>query len=325
MLTDGKAGDEQQCLGVATLLSPSPEIRRVSPRIPWVWLMPFGPIDPKDKPGRPDSPLAPPFPDCVIASGRRAVPYLRAIKAASKGQTFTVFLKDPRTGAGAADLIWVPEHDELHADNVLRTLTPPHRVSKQRLTAARLAPDPRLTDLSSPRLAIVVGGNSKHHRFTDADIESFVEKLETVTASGVTLMVTASRRTPESLRAALERIVRERGGFLWDGTGNNPYVDILALADAVVVTADSYNMLGEAAATGVPLLVFEPSGGHRKLSFYLDKLTTYGAARPFTGRLEGDPYPPLDSTPFIADQIRSAIARHRNALGLSSAANSQDS
>ena len=320
MLTDGKAGDEQQCLGVAALLSQSPEIRRVAPRTPWVWLMPFGPIDPKDKPNRSGSPISPPFPDCAIASGRRAVPYLRAIKAASKGRTFTVFLKDPRTGAHAADLIWVPEHDELHADNVLRTLTPPHRVSKQRIAAARHNPDPRIAGLSSPRIAVVVGGNSKHHRFTDADIDSLVEKLETVAKSGVSLMITASRRTPDALRDALERIAREHRGFLWDGSGDNPYVDLLALADAVVVTADSYNMLGEAAATGVPLLVFEPSGGHRKLSLYLDKLTAYGATRPFTGQIEGERYPPLDSTPFIADQIRDALARHRSALGLSSAA-----
>ena len=37
---------------------------------------------------------------------------------------------------------------------------------------------------------------------------------------------------------------------------------MLALADFVVATADSFNMIGEAAATGRPILVFEPSGGH---------------------------------------------------------------
>ena len=47
---------------------------------------------------------------------------------------------------------------------------------------------------------------------------------------------------------------------MWDGRGENPYLALLALADAIVVTADSYNMVGEAAATGAPILVFEPSG-----------------------------------------------------------------
>ena len=102
VLTDGKAGDELQCLGVAERLGVTPEIRRVKPRSPWAWLMPRGPIDPREAPDRPDSPLHPPFPDIAIASGRRAVAYLRALKQASNGATYTVFLKDPRTGPGTA-------------------------------------------------------------------------------------------------------------------------------------------------------------------------------------------------------------------------------
>ena len=35
VLTDGKAGDEGQCIGVAERLGVVPEIRRVKPRKPW--------------------------------------------------------------------------------------------------------------------------------------------------------------------------------------------------------------------------------------------------------------------------------------------------
>src|SRR4051794_41807304 len=112
--------------------------------------MPWGPIDPREAPARAASPIAPPFPDLLVASGRRAVPYVRAVKRASGGRTFTVFLKDPRTGAGTADLIWVPAYDAIHGPNVIRTLTPPHRVSRERLAAARADPDPRLPGLPPP-------------------------------------------------------------------------------------------------------------------------------------------------------------------------------
>lgn len=71
--------------------------------------MPRGPVDPREAPGRPGSPLRPPWPDLVVASGRRAVAYLRAVKRASGGRCFTVFLKDPRTGPGAADIVWAPD------------------------------------------------------------------------------------------------------------------------------------------------------------------------------------------------------------------------
>ena len=146
-LTDGKAGDEAQALGVLERLGLQPELRRVRPRAPFVWLMPWGPIDPREAPGRPGSPIAPPFPDIVFAAGRRTVPYLRRVKRASGGKAFTVFVKDPYTGAGTADVIWIPEHDRLRGENVVVTLTPAHRLRPEVFAAARAEPDPRIAAL----------------------------------------------------------------------------------------------------------------------------------------------------------------------------------
>ena len=92
---------------------------------------------------------------------------------------------------------------------------------------------------------------------------------------------------------------------------------MLALADAVVATADSANMVGEAAATGAPILLFEPSGGHPKLSAFIAGLERHGAVKSFAGRLEAWPYQPLDSTPVIAAAVAAGLAGHRRALGLS--------
>ncbi len=315
ILTDGKTGDEQNCLGVARALGVMPEVRRVAPRAPFSWLMPFGPVDPREAPGRPNGPLAGSLPDLLIASGRRSVAYVRAIKKASGGRTFTVILKDPRTGPSAADLIWVPEHDRLRGPNVVVTLTSPHPLSRDALAAARRDPDPRLAALPKPRVAVIAGGNSRHHRFTPADIGRFVDQLTQLARGGTSLMITASRRTPPELKETLKRLGRDHG-FFWDGEGQNPYVAMLALSDAVVVTADSANMIGEAAATGAPLLLFEPSGGHAKISALIDGLKRHGAVKPLAGRLEAWPYEPLDSTPVIAEAITAGLARHRRALGL---------
>ena len=316
VLTDGKAGDELQALSVAEALGLAPEIRRVRPKAPFAWLMPWGPVDPRERPGAPDSPLAPPFPDLLIASGRRAVAYLRHVKRASGGRTYTVFLKDPRTGPKAADFIWSPSYDRLRGPNVLTTLTPPHRVSMQRIAAARAEPDPRLACLPHPRVAVLAGGNSRHHRFTEEDIARFVRHLTAVAEGGAGLMVTTSRRTLPKLRETLIALTSRHGGFFWDGTGENPYVDLLALADCIVATADSFNMIGEAAATGRPILVFEPSGGHPKLDVYMNGLKSHGIVHPFEGRLEGQPYEPLNSTPKVAKAIAEGFGRHRRALGL---------
>lgn len=312
VLTDGKAGDVAQCIGVAEALGTGYETRKVAPRPPFSWLMPWGPIDPRERESQPDSPIAPPFPDIAIASGRRAVAYLRRVKKASKGRTFTVFLKDPLTGLETADLIWVPDHDSLRGANVLTTPTAPHRFSRQVLAHLRAKPHPQIDALPHPRIAVLIGGNSRHHTFADSDIENLSAGLTRLKDDdGASLMITASRRTPDPLKRKLEQLAASRNCLLWNGTGENPLAAYLAKADAIVTTADSTNMIGEAAATGKPVHVFTPHGNHPKIDRFLGTLTSLGIIHPFPGPLKNTTYEPLDSTPMIASEILKRFARHR--------------
>ena len=276
----------------------------VRPRKLFDFLAPWGPVDPRDAPGR-GGLLAPPWPDIAIAAGRVTVPYLRRIKKASGGRTFTVFLQDPRTGPKTADLIWVPEHDRLRAENVLVTLTSPHPLTPARLAAARITPDPRIARLATPRVAMVLGGPSGVHRFENKDRAALADIARTILRDGRSLMVTPSRRTPPEVAAAIAEAVAAEGAgpdraFVWRGEGDNPYLQMLAHADAVVVTADSVNMVGEAAATGAPVHLYEPTGGPSKTTGFLEKLIAAGYARRWSGRLEEWNYEPLDATGTIA-------------------------
>lgn len=306
VLSDGKAGDLVQCLGVAERLGLTPEERVVRPRAPYVWLMPhawrlpFIGIDPREAPGTAASPLQPPYPDLVIASGRRAAAYLPTIKHASGGRTFTVLLKDPRTSPAIADFIWVPEHDRMRGANVLTTLLSPHRITPQALAGLRTNPPERITSLPHPRATVLIGGNSKDFRYTEADIRRFAEALSALAARGAGLMATPSRRTPPALADAARAAIEAGGGWFWDGTGENPYRALLACADALVVPAESVNMIGEALATGKPVHVFRPTGGSRKIDQFLRGLDTLGVIRPFSGALETTTYEPMDATPTIA-------------------------
>jgi mitochondrial fission protein ELM1 len=308
VLSDGKIGDEVQCFGIAEALGLRPERRLVRPRRTFAMLMPYGPIDPREAPHRENSPIAPPFPDIVFAAGRRTVAYLRRLKKASGGKTFTVFVKDPYLRSGTADVIWVPEHDRLRGDNVVVTLTPAHRVSADLLAAARAQPDPRIAHLRRPCVALVLGGPSTHHSFSDADEKALLDIATRLIAQGQSLMVTPSRRTPSQLLRAIEAKLLELqaspgSAFVWDGSGGNPYFHILAHADAIIVTGDSVNMVAEAAATGAPVHVYEPSGGHRKITRYIDRLVQEGAVRRWAGQIENWSYSPIDATPAITADI----------------------
>jgi mitochondrial fission protein ELM1 len=304
ILSDGKIGDEVQCYGIAEALGLLPERRLIVPNAPWRWLAPYAPIAPGDAPGRTKSPIAPPFPDIIFAAGRQTVPYMRRVREESRRKTFTVFIKDPYTGPNTADVIWVPEHDSLRSKNVVVTTTPANRIGRCLDELRNALPDPRIATLPHPRLALMLGGNSINHRFTSADCARLLDIAGMLVGQGCGVMVSPSRRTPPALLAELTALFAgEPRAFVWDGSGDNPYPQMLAHADHVIVTGDSVNMVGEAVATGAPVHVYEPSGGHRKITAYIDRLTELGAVRRWNGQLTSWRYEPFDSTPIIAREI----------------------
>ncbi|GJD87939.1 hypothetical protein BHAOGJBA_1446 [Methylobacterium hispanicum] len=315
IVTDGKAGDENQCVGIAETLGLAYELRRVPANGVFGWTAPWGPIDPRQGPHRRRGALAGPFPEIVIASGRRSVPYMRAVRRATEGRTFTAFLKDPRTGQDSADFIWVPDYDDLRGPSVFTTLTAPHLVTAERIAAARAEPDPRLAGLERPRVAVLIGGDSRHLSYRKADMLRLTSDLRKLAGSGCRLMVTVSRRTPNPLRDSVKALAHETGGFLWDGTGRNPYVAMLSLADAIVVTSDSANMVSEAVSTGAPVLLFDLPRTYIRHRRMFAGLAIAGALKPFTGRLEALSYKPIDATPVIAAALARRYAEHRSAHG----------
>jgi len=312
VVTDGKAGDLAQCEGVARALGVSFETKTVSPRRPYSWFLPHGPVDPHESPDYPGSVLAPPFPDIAIASGRRAVAYLPRIKATSGGKTFTVCLKDPRTGPEIADFIWVPSHDPLRGPNVMVTPTSPHRFSADVFETMRDTATPEIDNLPAPRVAVLVGGNSRHHRFSKTDIAAFMTGLELIASEDHgSCMISVSRRTPAALSKRLEAFSRTGSHLFYGGAGENPIASYLAKADAIVTTADSTNMIGEALATGRPVHVYHPEGGHPKIDRFLGMLSKQGSIHPFPGPLKTTRYEPIDATPLIAADILDRYAAYR--------------
>lgn len=304
-ITDGKAGMEIQVVGVAKVLGVDFAVKRVNPKGMWRLLAPWGPLDPRERFGRPDGPFSPPWPEIAIATGRLAIPALRAVRKASP-ETFTLIIQDPRTGTGSADLIAVPQHDRLVGDNVIHTLTAPHAFSSDRLSALRKKPPADIAALAGKRVAVILGGPNAIYRFPDTAIGALAGSLRSLAKHKTSFLITASRRTPATLLEAVRAAIGEAPHILWDGGGENPYERFLALGDIFVVTADSVNMTGEACATGRPVYVFEPDGGSAKFSRFHEALRRYGATRALPERfeqLETWSYAPLDSAHEIAREV----------------------
>jgi mitochondrial fission protein ELM1 len=302
ILSDDRAGHLAITLGIADALGVEAAIRPVEARWPFRLMAPWGPAD-----GRlVEELLCEPCPAILLGAGRQTVPVIRAVKRKAGGRIFTVLCQDPRTGPASADLIWVPEHDALRGENVVATLTPPHRFGGERLAALRRSIPPDIAALPSPRIALFLGGPGGGYDWPAAEIARFGEALAGIAGQGASFLITPSRRTPPVLLRAAETATSGNPRILWIGEGDNPYPAFLAHADAFIVTADSVNMAGEASATGRPIHVFHPAGGRDKFRRYHAALEAHGATRPLGANSAlgaAWEYEPLDAGRTVAAEI----------------------
>ncbi len=305
VLTDGKPGMENQCLGLAEALGLRIECKHIYPRMPWKLLPPRLWFSPLRAGGSASDALEPPWPDVLIATGRATVAPAIAIRRASRGATFTVQIQNPGAAFDQFDMVVPPRHDGCIGPNVFPTRGALHRVTPERLAAesARLAP--KLAHLPRPLVAVLVGGTNRVYRMTPEIARNLACQLVALAhGSGAGLLVTSSRRTGKSVQAALREALATTPAVIWNGIGDNPYFGYLGMADFVVVTADSVSMVSEACSTGKPVYVVEPEGGSVKFRRFHDSLRADGITRPFAGMLEHWNYVPLDDTARVATEVR---------------------
>ena len=298
VVTDGKIGMENQCRGLAEALGLAPVLKRIVVRRPWRWLQPMLTLDALASLSPAGDRLAPSWPDLVIASGRQSVAPALALRRAARRAGHPVRLvqlQDPGVDPARFDLVIVPAHDALCGPNVLATTGALHRIDAGKLAEAGARFAARYAALPRPLVAVLVGGANRAFRFDAAAAGRLGALLRQLTeADGAGLAVTTSRRTPPAATAALRGALEGAPADIWDGDGDNPYFGLLALADAVVATGDSVNMVSEALATGRPVHVFDLPGESAKFGRFHRALRNAGLTRPFAGRLERWTYDPPD-------------------------------
>ena len=189
--------------------------------------------------------LEAPWPDLVIAIGRRSVPVARWIKQQSKGATKLVRIGHPRIDPALFDLVVTTrQYPVPPGTNVVllpvamsRYLEPPTP------TAAEAN---WLAEVPAPRTLLAIGGATKYWTLPTARIERIVADA----APGKSLIVATSRRTDLALIERLREMAAGKPDIrLVDGP--SPRFNVLmAAADEIYVTGDSVSMLSEAVLTG---------------------------------------------------------------------------
>jgi hypothetical protein len=280
-LLDDRPGNRHQVLGVLEALGLPFEERHLRfnrlAQLPNVLLgASVHGLEPASRGG-----LAPPWPDLVVAAGRRSAPIARWLKQ-RQPSAFLVQLMWPGSTRDL-DLIAVPEHDRVAAGaGMVRTLGAPHQLDRARLDQAAEGVRDEIGDLPRPWITCLIGGSSRHGGVDSEAIGRFARQaLALAESRSGSLLATTSRRTGRPAEEALEEALRGRPHFLhrYGQGGANPYRGLLGLADAVVVTGDSASMMTEAAATGRPAFVFDLRPPPEKLARLQARLRELGHLR----------------------------------------------
>jgi len=175
-LCDDRSGNVSQCLGVATVLN-SP-FERKDIRYNALGALPnhllghgFHTVKRKAS-----SDLTPPWPDLVIAAGRRTAPIARAIKKANHGATKLVQIMTPTGPLQDFDLIIRPRHDRPLKPTTVPSLTitgAAHSVTQAKIDAAHRQWASIFAYLPRPYSGVLMGGATKNKTFSQDQIRSF--------------------------------------------------------------------------------------------------------------------------------------------------------
>ncbi|MCD9030057.1 mitochondrial fission ELM1 family protein [Luteimonas sp. BDR2-5] len=304
-LSDGRAGNARQAEALAAALAGTgARSLHLGPHAPWRWLAP------RRLPGS-DAAFGHAFaralrapPALAIGCGRQAALATRLARAHGAR---VVQILDPRLDPLHWDVVVVPEHDALRGRNVVTLLGSLHPVDDAWLAAGRAA-FPAIGQLPGPLTAVLLGGDSRHGRFDMAMLDALLSRLDALPGDGGSLLLLASRRTPDAIRAALHARAGTAPGLAWtgDADGPNPYAGALGWADRIVCSPDSVNMLSEACATHVPVWVADPGSVGGRPRRFVDALLARGRIA-----VLGNPPPasvsPLRETARVAAEIRARL------------------
>lgn len=203
------------------------------------------------------APLEPPWPDLVLAIGRRLSLVALWIKQQSEGQARIALFNAPKGSAEDFDLVIAPVYYKL-ADHprLLRIGLPLIALDEGRVEEARSAFAGTIGAMPKPLTALLLGGGTSNLRLSPGEAVAIFQRAR---ASAGSIYVSTSRRTDPRIAEALAPVLAPGDRlFRWaPNAASNPYFGLAAVADRFVVTGDSLSMIVEIARLGRPLAIAE--------------------------------------------------------------------
>ena len=204
----------------------------------------------------------------IVSAGRKTAPIAAFLK--NYYQAFAIQIMNPNWDFKKFDAVILPNHDSrsffgTKEKNVLRINGSLGRIDHHLLELEYKKFASLFDKISSPKIALLVGGSSKKGKFTikiAQDLGKIISKITNQMQGN--LLVLNSRRTGEEITETLDKSLilqypQSKTFFKWQKADwKNPYFATLKAADFIVATGDSISMCSEICSLGKPVYIFNP-------------------------------------------------------------------
>ena len=286
VISDGTKGMENQSLALAKLLNVNFELVKYNPpyflkKFPLIRKLFISSV--KDHLLKNKSP-----PSFIITTGKRMAGVSIALKFILKDRVKNIHIQNPKLPFEYFDLLLIPEHDNITAKNVIQTKGALTFFNFNELNKFQEREINLIKRSKKNLVLLMIGGNSKRYKPKNFDYYHLSMKvLEATKNLNCKLLVLLSRRTPLKAAKILNYsfIKHDENFQIVTSTEQNPYPEILQIADYIIATSDSVNMVSETATLPIPLFVSKFSKETGKISNFLNNLEDLGILKKFEGQL----------------------------------------
>lgn len=236
-------------------------------------------------------------PDLIISAGRRSAAVAVQLKKLHP-KVKIIQIMQGSVPSKFLDILILPLHDKkqnkryshktIFIDGAISFLESDELVSERRYWKERFK------DYKKPYVCLLIGGKSRHTKFTGVNAKKLMQlAINFAKKKDASLMVSTSRRTPHKVVNIINDILVKESHltyYFYDPNHSNdvnPYKGFLAVADYIIVTADSVSMCSEAIETHKPVYAFfMPNMLGRKHEKFVTSLILKSYVQPLTEEIK---------------------------------------
>ena len=216
--------------------------------------------------------LKAPFPKLIISCGKNTAYYSKLIKKKLKKKTFSIFIQKPPINIKNFDVVITPKHDNCKGSNIIETQGALTKINLKYIKNVNKTKKPSI--LKQNFITVLIGGNSRHHKITNAILNQMISKLNLIQKQNkIKVFILFSRRTNKNDFLYLKKnLFNKNFIFILPNSKKISYLNAISFAKAIIVTSDSVSMVTEACSTGKPTYIIDIPTKSKKFNLFIKNL-----------------------------------------------------